>query len=507
MLWQKEDSSCLYINLFKNSDYYLREKYALNKKKSNVSSLCARTDGNRLYAGNDFEGALTKYNLSIRLAEDSETLSLAYANRAQCYLKMHRYNFCLSDVHLAKEAGYPTNLMTKLQSRERECLKNMDDRIEMQPVISIQPDDLQVNSAVRIEKDDVFGRMLIAKQDINIGDTVLIEEMYIRTVTDCKIDKCNRCGEKNVNFIPCKNCSSVMYCSKTCADNVFHESECDIVLGTMECIDELIFTIRSVVTAINTFSTVDELISFIQKCSSVIYDCTGSDESKYGAFFQLSSGVVSNARILDCLEKAYYVFNAVMSSSKLQNKFGTTATQRFLMHLIVHHYFVLCTNSFGYTTNGAHVREISLNSSYINHSCLPNVGKLSKGNITVCKAILPVRKGEQLFVTYLADNVFRMTSKERNDQLDDSYGFRCKCFLCTNGCMRADALEKDPLFIYVKVNAMKVEENCDIELIRNVIQHCIKFALKYSKMIGTEELYYITETLNALLSKELKYMN
>lgn len=95
MLWQKENkSNSMYIELLKNINCS-RQKYRLNHKKDNVSSLRIRMDGNRLYGEHDFEGAMTKYSSSICLAEDSEHISLAYANRAQCFLKLDMYHFCL----------------------------------------------------------------------------------------------------------------------------------------------------------------------------------------------------------------------------------------------------------------------------------------------------------------------------------------------------------------------------------------------------------------------------
>lgn len=498
MLWQK-DANGLYIQLIRKTDHFPRQNFVLNKKKSSMASIRARMDGNKLYARNDFEGALTKYNLSICLADDSENLSLSYANRAQCFLKMNRFEFCLVDNNSAREAGYPANKISKLEIRERECFNKISG-LNATEAVSLEQgrNYLHSDNIVRVEQDTVYGRMVTAKHDIKIGDTVLTEEMYIRSIYGFNYDCCSQCGKKNMNFIPCKNCSGAMYCSKTCADKSFHEYECDMVIGTMDDMDELLFTLRSIIVAINSFSTVNELITFIEKFSTNV-----SLESKYGTFFQLSTGVISHQRVLDCLEKAYFVFHVVMSSSKLKQNFATAVTQRFLEHLIVHHYFILCTNSFGYQTNGIHVRQISLHASYINHSCLPNVAKLSKGNISVCKAILPIKQGEQLFLTYIDRNVFGMSEKERNDQLENSYGFRCRCMLCRNGPLRADKLEKDEHFIYVTVNAVRVEEKYDIDLIRNLIEHCEKFLLQHSQMIGSQEMYYIADTLSALYSKEI----
>lgn len=289
MLWQK-DSNRLYIQLLQNTDPFSRQKYVFNKKKNGMASLLARMEGNLLYAKNDFEGALIKYNLSICLADDMEHLSLSYSNRAQCFLKMNRLELCLVDNNSAREAGYPANKISKLETRERECLEKMSARIVTEPV-SLKQDGnfLHSDSAIRVERDNVYGRMITAKHDIKIGDTVITEEMYIRSFIGFNYDCCSQCGKKNMNFIPCNDCSGVMYCSKICADKSFHEYECDMVFGTMDDIDELVFTLRSIVVAINSFTTVNDLITFIKEFST-----NSSLESKYGTFFHLSTGVISH---------------------------------------------------------------------------------------------------------------------------------------------------------------------------------------------------------------------
>lgn len=64
----------------------------------------------------------------------------------------------------------------------------------------------------------------------------------------------------------------------------------------------------------------------------------------------------------------------------------------------------------------------------------------------VSKVILPIKQGEQLFVT-LENNLFDMTADERNDQLEKNYGFRCKCKICRNGILKDDVLHEDPAYI------------------------------------------------------------
>lgn len=482
MLWKKENTNGHYIDLIKNVNCS-RQRNRINREKNNQFSERVRSEGNQKYSEGDFEGALTKYNESVCLAQDKETLSLAFANRSQCFLKLHLYTRCLIDIQLAKDTGYPIKLMNKLDSRKEECINKMLVTTSTEPVSSFEADEKisQLADFVQIHTDDIYGRHMIAKRDVKIGERIIIEDTYIRTVTGNGNKECTVCGRKKKNFIPCKNCAKAMYCNDKCSQNNFHESECDMAIGTLAEDDWLLYTLRSVVIGVNSFQTINDMMLCVENCRSTnsreIADYSDSPESKYRFFFNLAC-VVSEQRIFGYLEDAYLIFDTIVNSSKLGKKFETIAAQRFLVHLIIHHHFVLRTNSFGYKEEQSTVHELALYTSYMNHSCLRNTAKLSKGNKSVCKAILPIKQGDQFFVKYLAGEVFGMTTKQRNDELAYSYGFRCRCKLCTIGSLRADFLENDLSFIYVVTNVNKMDNTYDVDLIRNVIQRCLKFLLQ-----------------------------
>lgn len=218
----------------------------------------------------------------------------------------------------------------------------------------------------------------------------------------------------------------------------------------------------------------------------------------FRVFFKLTCSE-SHIKVADSLRIVYFVFDAIMRSPRLASKFKGIAEQRFLMHLIAHHCIILHKNSFGYEKDGAYIHELSLLTSFFNHSCLPNVAKLSKANISVCKSIMPIKKDAQLFLCYIAEEVFSMTEKERNDQLDISYEFRCKCELCKYGTLRAQNLELDPSFAYVVANVKKAE--FDDKTIQDIIHHCVQFLTEHTNMIRSQELHYIADILNAMFSK------
>lgn len=140
--------------------------------------------------------------------------------------------------------------------------------------------------------------------------------------------------------IPCNTCSNAMFCSEECKNNNIHEFECDMVLDKEHCCDNLWlpFILRSIVIAINTFSTIDEMMINVENwLQSNLKECESptSSKSKYETLFKLSTG---ESRVTEYTKSAYIIFNAVMKSGKLAVKFPTIVEERFLIYLIIHHF-------------------------------------------------------------------------------------------------------------------------------------------------------------------------
>lgn len=326
MLWQKESNTecALYVDILKNTTCPLNN-FRLNRKKSNTQSSRTRTEGNQKFGKNDFVTAMELYNQSICFAEKgSEHLSLAYANRSSCFLKLQMYDRCLVDIQLAKDANYPERLMSKLEDRKQECLKRKELIVatSTEPLLSFESDKQLPCKAnvLQIEKNDHYGRLVRAKRDIKIGETVLIEEAYVNVVYGVELDKCDYCAKDKMNFIPCDNCVDAMFCSEKCANNNYHEAECDMMLGAEDCCDgeSLTFILRSVIIGINTFPTVNEMIGFVEDCRATdlqeITESVDTSIAKYRTFFKLASTVTSK-RIADLLQCAYVIFHSIMGSS------------------------------------------------------------------------------------------------------------------------------------------------------------------------------------------------
>lgn len=375
-------SGNIYVDLLENVKF-VPKNLRLNRMKNNSLSSLARLKGNEKFYQNDYDGALSLYNESICLAESgSNHLSLGYANRSNCFLKMQRYDQCLLDIKLAEDAGYPENLMVKLLARKRECQKQLQSSCQSTESSSI-PTLPWISTSIQRSEDT--GKGFTAIEDIEVGQTLIVEESYVHMMHSDETNYCGSCWKRNMNFVPCKNCADTMYCSQKCADNNFHEVECDMAFHFEDHIDgySSIFILRSVIIGINTFANIDEMMQFIEKCMSTnrfVHEPYETSKEQYRTFFKLPC-ISSQQRIENLRQKCWIIFDAIMKS-KLANKFQT----KFKpiprpCDRSSHHILTMRSNSFmGSMHHDDEKRfaqkprqKLDLMTSYFGHSCLPNI--------------------------------------------------------------------------------------------------------------------------------------
>lgn len=190
MLWMREIDS-LYIDLLKNKKYSV-DFLSLNSKKNNGLSELARLQGNQKYSHNDVKGAMVLYNKSICFAEmDSENLRLA--NRSMFLLKMNLYCECLADIRLAKWKNCPELTLKKLQSRKEKCIQMLQSRAHStaEESASIYEELVPfISSVLKINHSQQYGRIFTCARDIDIGETILVEETYVHLVRVFDFNEC-----------------------------------------------------------------------------------------------------------------------------------------------------------------------------------------------------------------------------------------------------------------------------------------------------------------------------
>lgn len=458
VLWQKEsnDADAAYVDLFANNNKtdgfseWNRKLRASNWKnsylfkahnpiKSNKTSDSIRNEGNAYFRMGQYVEAMEMYSVSLIFAEPgTDNVSFGYANRATCFMNMKLYDECLCDIELAVKANYPN--MPKLTQRKNNCeqLKQKHHAKEpFEPKLSFNPHEKFpcMADVLAIHQNERFGRHMVAKCDIDVGQTVLVEENYVSLTGNVDRVQCYTCMQSMKNFIACSKCTDVMFCSEKCQNkNEIHQKFCGEAIHRMP--NTIRFIAKSILLGVMAFPSANELMDFVDdvlsKRNTQLPSAANDPQSKYGMFLTLQP---AKQETLD-IQIVYQAFTALMSIPFVKNMFTSKHSQRFLMHLTGEHFLLISNNSFGGSlTDASTVGTVSTVLSLLNHACAPNLFNSTAGNIDVCISMRPIKKGEQLFVKYLCGD---RTTRQRQDILMSQWAFLCKCDKCEPHCQPAD---------------------------------------------------------------------
>lgn len=143
----------------------------------------------------------------------------------------------------------------------------------------------------------------------------------------------------------------LLYCSNVCADNDFHILECNKTVGSGDFLHAHSgsFILRSLVLGIDNFTTIDEMIKFvnhIQSTESKDNERCDTPDNKHRTFLKLST-FITKEWIEDFREEATLIYHAIISSKTFAAKFDTQEKIHFLISLVFHHASIIRNNAFG----------------------------------------------------------------------------------------------------------------------------------------------------------------
>lgn len=468
VLWKKESSSddALYIDLFPSNQAasiaFNLLKLNGNIDKDEMESIAHRIKGNELFKGENWTEAMKHYNDSISCAiSESEHLGFGYANRASCFLHLKMYDKCLADIELAKNANYPPNSMPKLDKRKEDCLKAMNESTEVDEKVTLEMSFSPntkfpgLANVLDVRSNSEFGKHVVAKRDIDVSKIVMLEDAFVfGTYADKTITICKTCAKKNMNFIPCPNCTDVMFCDAKCMEsNDLHKKVC----GSLYNQSEQAQVVESILIAVFNFSNVEFLMKFVEDAVATrdldSPACESDSQVKYRLFLKL----FSLPQKINSVHDIYDTYKLLMDIPLIENFFHSEDAKRFLKHLIWQHLCILKTNRFGISTGYGpeYMVTIGICSSLFNHSCVPNTLQLINGNKMIAFIIRPVKKGEQLFIDYFRGNADASTGQQMLD-------FKCECSKCVRCWRFADSIrmKMDADYLYLGRSNVK---NKDLE--------------------------------------------
>lgn len=533
MLWKKESNrkNAMYVDMFvlsgqkqlivRNFNVLSDNKRPIRRKSDEVS-LQKRKEGNILFFEQDWTGAMEMYNLSLCFAERrSKTISLAFANRAACFLKLKLYDECLVDIELAKKSGYPEYLMTKLNQRKTECLNgiaaNKHQLNQFGLKLDFDSDEKYpfMANVLEIAKDSNDDFSVITTENLKVGQTVVVEEAFLKYLFVRHGWKCNICLKSNANLVPCKKCTIAMFCYNKCGGNVLHELECGIKLCNDSQTNGVVLQdVRGILLAINMFSTADDMIYFVEQTlkSDHTFQPLPDARSKYRAFLQLPIQGRNVDQEEQFVATVFCVYKLILDIPKINAMFESKKHRRFLVHLIGQHVKIATYNTLHVTSDLFDLKmeeqielysQTGLISRYFRHSCAPNVLRADRDGNSVYITVRPIAKNGQLLVS---NSIDLFDSKEkRQEYLWTQKQIICDCLRC-EGVTASEAqrqlIRTDANFLFILSNrfTLKLEGS---EMVQTMIKKCVKFLNQYGKLKWCDEIATVVDVYMMLLGIQL----
>ena len=309
------------------------------------------------------------------------------------------------------EHHYPEHLKPKLFVREKNS-KNLELEAFTKPhdsVPVITDPNLKVQCAggcLEVEEDEDFGRYVVASRDIKAGEVLAVEKPFVLLLVNHYLSHCHECVSLSYNLIPCKGCTSALYCSQTCRDQAFqkyHKYECSI-LATIRYLELDKLKILPLRIAFLVKDHYNEIAS-LKVNPNEIYQ-----SDRYTEIHNLVTNC-SKRSVSDLFERATaaaIIFTLVKDHTTFFEDLNEKTERVFKEILLLH----MQTGP----SNFHEITELSPNSgtyqpeevasgafaflSLLNHSCCPNVTRFCYGSTLVLRAIQDIKKGEQCFDNY-----------------------------------------------------------------------------------------------------------
>lgn len=511
MLWAKESDkkSALYVDITKLSSRSTRRTYnvlfAKSKtipKKDEKIALAKKERGNRLFAAKQWAPATEAYNECLCYAKQgSPIISLAYANRSACFFRLKMYAECLVDIELATNAGYPAESMPKLEKRKEECMELLQDAESTGgPKLSFDPDEQFpcMANVLKIVRDSNGNYAMVAKEDIDIGQTIAFEEAFSKYLYVRPGWKCNICLKRNSNLVPCNECVGAMFCHDKCQSHYLHEFECGKGISNDSHINGInMKEIRLILQVIHMFPTADELMRFVEEIiagdQKQLPERLTDAKSKYETYLKLKIGKsFAESEVWSAVVQR--IFNFLMEIPQISAMFESKKHRRFLMHLIGQHSKVSNSNA---TNLNVPIRDgqtkpfycqIGLIHRYFNYSCAPNVANFDYDGDMMFITARPVKKGEQLFTSYFWPLI--TNKSQRKQALWEQREIICHCSLC-EGTVATSAqqqqMRNDSDYRFVAMFADTYTSSCQ-ESEQQMLDKCAAFLKRFADVPWSNEI-------------------
>lgn len=296
--------------------------------------------------------------------------------------------------------------------------------------------------AMELATSPKMGRHMVATIDISPGDILAVEKPVVSVLKPEFYDSfCDNCKMRCNSSIPCLTCNHVVFCSERCrlvSWESHHSIECDMLPTFIDLGLKLhaLNAVRAFLVATKCGRDFEG-----QSDNQVYHDISNLATHEQ---YRLRPKIIALAScVLHILIRATKLFDTsvelVGTSTRGQEPLLN------LNHILAGNFIAKCLKMVPY--NAFDIGESSLMPSMdfdftlvggalystlclINHSCDPNVFLyLFDERTRVIAAVKPIKKGDQIFVTY-GPMFIHQTLDDRQKELKTKYLFDCKCDPC-----------------------------------------------------------------------------
>lgn len=419
-------------------------------KKDNSISLARILEAKKQFGNRNFESAIELCNSALRYGElGSKSTLNAYIIRSECFFILKMYDKCVKDIDLAIGDEIDEKNLTERRIKCLKLLEKVAEPSSCRATLSFEADNDYpcMANILKIGENERFGLHVVAKQDIAVGQVVVVEESFASTAESGDSTMCATCRRTRMNFIACENCPNAMFCDIDCKNkNLVHIYECGIS-SSYKFPDGSQIIFQSVLLALAMFPSFEELMQFVEGViaeeSRTLPKSIHDQQSKYRFFLKLHTDAPKTLD-LACYEadKANLIYVRILELLSIKKNVLSENQKRFLKHLIVKHVRIVKSNAFHEkvdenSRSNTTLSVIFLVTSLLNHSCAPNLCCIDHLNRKYLITIRPIKKGEQLFINYC--NHVGGDSDVRRQNLIKQRGFSCECDRCV---VRRDAISQ-----------------------------------------------------------------
>ncbi|KAH0557873.1 hypothetical protein KQX54_012509 [Cotesia glomerata] len=358
-----------------------------------------------------------------------------------------------------KEKNKLLDNLDKLKTKKyKKPVKERDNRMFVPFSPNENPIIKDTSAAIAINYSEKFGRHIVATRDMMAGEVVSVKRAYALVLSsEYRFKLCWNCSKHCWSSVPCNKCSNVIYCSEECRNVAwkdYHDIECSILHGLLSSVHDYdcsnLMSLRLFIKAIKEFGTVKTLYENVQRIDSTEDFTMKSftdgiyDDKKYASIYPLCGKPMGTRLKVQCAVKTlqYMYFMALTSNifgKKMINmdELANYEYAVFVGKLLYHHTALSSTNICAIyapsTNKGLLNCGVLLNplESLYNHSCDPNVGYFVCLDTSTFITLQPIKKGDQLFISY-GQEFHMMPTSKRREQLQNIRSYWCDCHACIN---------------------------------------------------------------------------